>query len=150
MGLLSRLTGRKSLAESMADEAFVLTDVGRSDVAGESHYQDALRATAKIATRDENPTKGKGWQTFDAFLVLEPKNPHDANAVGVHSSCGQIGHAPRGSDWYELLTELKRRGHPAAKCRAHLISGSEHIYGAVLHADAAGELATLDDRAPGG
>lgn len=146
MGLLSRLAGRKSLSESVIGQAFVVKDAGRSDVAGESHYQDCLRATAQIATREENPRRGKGWPTFDAFLVLEPTNQHDPHAVAVYSTRGAIGHAPRGSDWFALLTELKRRGKPAARCRAHLISGSEGIYGAVLHADAAKELSALDAR----
>lgn len=57
-----------------------LCEGGFCAVVGESYYQDALRATSEVCW------SGPEGRMFTATLVAEPENPHDANAIAIHSS----------------------------------------------------------------
>jgi hypothetical protein len=59
------------------------------NVAGESHYQDALRAIAGAS--DEPQVR----HATEAALVPEPDNPHDPNAVRVEIDGRYVGYLPR-------------------------------------------------------
>jgi len=63
------------------------------NVAGESHYQDALRAISG---------QGEIRHDTEARLIPEPDNPHDANAVRVEIDGAKVGYLPR---------DLRRNGH---------------------------------------
>ena len=146
-GLIGRLLGRSSQGEAAssavgddASQIYALQSEGRSDVVGESYYQDALQATRTLLRRD----RALGLEVFEAFLVPEPENPHDSNAIAVYSRRGKIGHTPRGSLWVEVLSRLNDAGYAKASCRAWLMGGTEDkSLGAVLCADADEELTYL-------
>lgn len=63
---------------------------------GESHYQETLAATARLA-RTELDEEGEERLCFQAILVREPSNAYDARAVAVYSPVGLVAYAPRGS-----------------------------------------------------
>jgi len=85
------------------------------NVAGESHYQEALReivgptTTAEIAVDTE------------ALLVPEPSNPHDPNAVMVQIGGKLVGYLPRDEAvaYGPALKELGERGRIGA-CEARI------------------------------
>lgn len=135
MGFLSRLLGTSRGAAGVAlKRPYQLVHGGFSAVAGESHYQETLKRTARIA-RMERDEEGEDRLCFEATLVREPDNPYDAKAVAVHSRLGIVGYAPRGSEWSELLDRLAQRGHDGAACRANLTGGDAgKSWGVVLHA----------------
>ena len=83
------------------------------NVAGESHYQEALRALAPAAG-GESVRLGT-----EAVLVPEPDNPHDANAVRVEIAGSLVGYLPRAeaAAYAAMLAGLARRGRAAA-CEA--------------------------------
>jgi hypothetical protein len=149
-GLVALLFGRSHQEQDAASaageaglEAYALQSEGWSDVVGESYYQDALQATRRLLRYDRE----LGREIFDAFLVLEPDNPYDPKAVAVHSGNGKIGHVPRGSLWFQVLSELADAGYAKAKCRAWLIGGTEgKSLGAVLCGDPDEELSLLLDQ----
>lgn len=146
-GLLGRLFGHGARDASEArvqpserSQTYVLQSDGCSDVVGESFYQEALQATRGMLRYDRE----LGREVFDALLVLEPDNPYDPKAVAVYSPAGKVGHAPRGSLWFELLSSLADAGHPNATCRAWLIGGEDGKFlGALLGADPDEELTLL-------
>ncbi len=87
------------------------------NVAGESHYQDALRelaggAPGEVVRRD-----------FEAVLLPEPENFYDPNAVKVEIRGRLVGYLPRDEAvaYGPTLAALERRGRRAA-CEA-LVSG---------------------------
>jgi len=137
-GLLGRLFGREQPGKTtITVEAYELESDGWSEVVGESHYQEALEATRALLRRDDE----LGRDVFDAILVLEPENAYDSEAVAIYSQRGKIGHAPRGSGWFDVLDLLQHEGHNAATCRGSLIGGSNgKSLGAILHADPEEEL----------
>jgi collagen type III alpha len=61
-----------------------------AEVAGESHYADAIRA---LFGKDFKATGSEIVVT--AQLIPEPRNSHDRNAVGVWSGGRQLGYLPR-------------------------------------------------------
>jgi hypothetical protein len=135
-------SGEPSAPPSEGPQGYVLQSEGRSDVVGESYYQEALQATRAMLRYDRE----LGRQVFDALLVPEPENPYDPKAVAVYSPAGKIGHVPRGSLWFEVLSSLADAGHSKAACRAWLIGGEDGKYlGAVLGADPDEELTLVGD-----
>ena len=92
------------------------------NVAGESHYQDALRELAGDETRLE----------ATAALIPEPDNPHDANAVRVEIDGKKVGYLPRdvAPAYGPLVREPTERGRTAV-CDA-MVSGRDGIYGVFL------------------
>ncbi|MGH3031854.1 MAG: tyrosine-type recombinase/integrase [Gaiellaceae bacterium] len=64
-----------------------LSSEGYCRVVGESHYQEALKATVSSCSLSDD-----GRRTFTAALVREPNNPYDVNAVGIWSPTGKVGH----------------------------------------------------------
>jgi hypothetical protein len=141
-GLLGRVfdhgaSGERTAQPLESPPGYVLQSEGPSDVVGESYYQEALEATRAMLRYDREI----GRPVFDAVLVPEPDNPYDSKAVAVYSPAGKIGHVPRGSLWFELLSSLADAGHSRATCRAWLIGGEEGKFlGAVLGADPDEEL----------
>lgn len=146
-GLLGRLFGHGATDVSEGrvqpferSQTYELQSEGCSDVVGESFYQEALQATRAMLRYDRE----LGREVFDALLVLEPDNPYDPKAVAVYSPAGKVGHAPRGSLWFELLSSLADAGHPNATCRAWLIGGEDGKFlGVLLGADPDEELTLL-------
>ena len=104
-----------------------LSDDGFCAVAGESHYQDALRATRSICSGTF-----EGRPAFTAALVPEPD---DGDAIAVYSSQGKLGYVPRerAYEYRELFDELLQRGYEGGGCAAHLTGGGPgKSYGVVL------------------
>lgn len=62
------------------------------DVVGESHHLDALQA---IVTEEGLDLDQPGQLACQAFLLCEPDNPHDPNAVAVVISLRRVGYIPR-------------------------------------------------------
>lgn len=118
---------------------------GYCAVVGESHYQDALRATSRVAQ-----IGAEGRRVFTAVLVPEPENPYDANAVAIYSTQGKIGHLSRDDAlaYRDVLAEVTRRGHHGGSCLAYLNGGEpgKPSFGVSLQlADAHECLAELSD-----
>ena len=89
-------------------------------VAGESFYQEALQAIKHSGPSGRVPVE------FTAFLIPEPHNPHDANAIAVfHRGCGQVGYLPRedAARFRPIADRLIARGRCIA-CPAHLTGGT--------------------------
>lgn len=81
--LRGRRAGKASMVELQGDGQY------SAEVVGESHYQDALERIVGGRTKD-------GAEHYCvAHLVLEEKNPHDANAVRVEIDGMQVGYLPR-------------------------------------------------------
>lgn len=117
-------------------------------VAGESHYQEALRATKGICSESF-----EGRPSFTAALVPERDNQYDGNAVAVYSPQGKLGYLPRDRayEYRELFSELVKRGYHGGGCAAHLTGGGAgKSYGVVLRiADPDTCLDELDTSASG-
>ncbi len=86
------------------------------NVAGESHYQDALR---QITGGQEGSIR----QDTTAHLIAEPENPYDPNAVRVEIEGKKVGYLPRtvAGDYGPLLEPITARRRVAA-CEA-LVAG---------------------------
>ena len=99
------------------------------NVAGESHYQDALHEIAGGQDRLETT----------AALVPEPTNPHDENAVRVEIDGKLVGYLPRQAaiDYGPLVKKPTERGRTAV-CEA-MIAGRGGVLGVFL------KLPELDD-----
>ena len=87
------------------------------NVAGESHYQEALRALTGSDGRET--VRGE----FEAVLVPEPDNRFDPNAVKVEISGRHVGYLPReeAAAYGPRLKRLGDRGRRGA-CEA-VVSG---------------------------
>lgn len=117
-------------SKEIALSLFELPSDGFCAVAGESHYQDALRATRSICEGEF-----EGRPCFTAALVPEPENEYDGNAIAVYSPKGKLGYLPRdrASDYSPLFVELTRRGYHGGGCGAHLTGGEPgKSFGVVL------------------
>lgn len=112
-------------------------------VVGESFYQPALEATAQNAALGKPPlpvdcayllddSDDLPW--FTAVLVREPDNEYDANAIGVWSPQGKIGHLSRDNAllYQDVLLEIERRGSQAAACSGFLRRAENGYWGVVL------------------
>jgi hypothetical protein len=99
-------------------------------VVGESHYQDALRATREVCDGEF-----EGRPAFTAALVPEPQNPFDENAIAVWGPRGRLGYLSRDDalEYREVFDEIRRRGEDGGACGAHLTGGEAgKSYGVVL------------------
>lgn len=87
------------------------------NVAGESHYQQALRDLC--GGDPQQPVR----REFEALLVPEPDNAFDPNAVRVEIGGRLVGYLPRDEAvaYGPTLSALERRGRQGA-CEA-LVSG---------------------------
>lgn len=113
-----------------------------TEIVGESHYQDALRAIA-------GPEAPSGHQLeVRAQLIPEPSNPHDGNAVAVFINGQKVGYLARdlAAVWTALLI---RRGHPSATMEVDaLITGGwrrERADGSVSEGHYGVKLDLVDD-----
>lgn len=107
-----------------------LSSDGFCAVAGESHYQEALRATRDICSETF-----EGRPSFTAALVPERDNKFDGNAIAVYSPQGKLGYLPRerAYEYRELFDELLTRGFQGGGCAAHLTGGERgKSFGVVL------------------
>jgi hypothetical protein len=89
-------------------------------VVGESHYQDALRATVAVCSGEF-----EGRPSFTAALVAVPENPYDGNAIAVWSPSGKLAHLGRDDAraYRRLFAEIRRLGFDGGACGAHLTGG---------------------------
>ena len=99
------------------------------NVAGESHYQEALRELAGTAGGDVVRIE------VEASLVPEPDNPHDPNAVMVQISERLVGYLPRDAAvaYGPILQAVAGRGRTAA-CEAMIAGrgGADAVLGVFL------------------
>ena len=142
----------KSTQRSVKLSVLPLRGDGYCAVVGESHYQEALDGTAGLCSLDEN-----GERVFEAFLVREPNNPYDSNAIAVYSSHGQLGYLSRenAEAYLDVLEVLTERGYGGGACDAILRGGTRDkpSYGVVLrladpdssYADLVGEASDNTD-----
>lgn len=88
------------------------------NVAGESHYQEALRAIAGAAP-------GPIRVETTAHLVPEPENEYDPNAIRVEIEGQKVGYVPRdlAAAYAPALAPITDRGRVPA-CEA-LVAGRE-------------------------
>ena len=94
------------------------------NVAGESHYQEALRAIAG---------EGEVRMDTEAHLIPEPENDHDPNAVRVEIDGRKVGYLPRdlAPAWGPRLAELASRRRVGA-CEAAIVGGADTALGVFL------------------
>ena len=87
------------------------------NVAGESHYQEALQALTCTDGTSEIRLE------VEAVLVPQPANPHDHNAVMVQIDGRLVGYLPRAPAvaYGPMIAEVVARGRAAA-CEA-MIAG---------------------------
>lgn len=97
------------------------------DVAGESHYQDALRLASKIAEKlTDTPLL--------ALLTPEQNNQHDSNAVSVSIAGNLVGHLPRDvAPAYRRLLELQGGGLQPVYAYARITGGFDLGDGTPAH-----------------
>ena len=59
------------------------------------------------------------------MLLAEPDNPHDANAIAVHSPRGKLGHLSRENAfaYQAVLDEVAGLSYPGATCEPYLTGG---------------------------
>jgi hypothetical protein len=97
-------------------------DTFETEVRGESHYQDAITACVDACGIEQSSDLACHAE-FDAHLVREPENRHDANAVAVASMGARtLGYLPR---------ELARIGGLAAvQCRGRAYGRRDRPSGA--------------------
>lgn len=137
MGFLSDLRKRATAPATAAPASpqsarfFTLPDTSYQQVVGESFYQPALAETARICAPGEEDRRA-----FRAYLVAEPDNPYDADAVAVHSDRGKVGHLSRedAQDYKPVMDEVARLGFAGVTCVAFLNGGEpgKPSYGVVL------------------
>lgn len=99
------------------------------NVAGESHYQEALRALAGAHGEEQVRIEA------EAMLVPEPDNPHDPNAVMVAIHGRLVGYLPRraAAAYAPMLHAVATRGRTAA-CEAMIAGrgGEDAVLGVFL------------------
>jgi len=94
------------------------------NVAGESHYQDALRAIAG---------EGEVRHDTEAHLIPEPENEYDPNAVRVEIDGSKVGYLPRdlAPAWGPRLAELGSRKRVGG-CEATVVGPADGTLGVFL------------------
>ena len=120
----------KRKQEQLALTVVGLCRDGFCAVVGESHYQDALRATTEVCV-----DTFEGRPAFTAVLVGESENAYDSNAIAVYSRRGKLGYLSRDNAlaYRGVLEEVARRGYHGGACGAHLTGGEGgKSYGVVL------------------
>jgi hypothetical protein len=93
-------------------------------VAGESHYQEALRAIAG---------DGEVRMDTEAHLIPEPENEYDPNAVRVEIGGHKVGYLPRdlAPAWGPRLAELASRKRVGG-CEATIVGDADTALGVFL------------------
>jgi hypothetical protein len=114
MGIITRLFGRSdSIIELLGNSGFDF------EVVGESHYQSDLERIAG-GRSDESA------EVFcNAYLVPEPYNPHDKNAVAIKIYDSIVGYLSR-DDAEVFIYELKSAGYPSStrvRVKAVIVGG---------------------------
>lgn len=105
------------------------------DIVGESNYQDNLTRIAGGKTEDGHELECR------AVLVLEPTNPHDANAIRVEINGLVVGYIPRG--YAPGMSDVIRRHAPAGRSSVNALivggwqrsGGREGSFGVKLDID---------------
>jgi hypothetical protein len=121
---------RRKKTSTVSLSLLELPDDGFVAVVGESHCQDALRATREVCDGEF-----EGRPAFTAALVPEPGNPYDENAIAVWGPRGRLGYLSRESalEYRDVFDEIRRRGEDGGACAAHLTGGQGgKSYGVVL------------------
>lgn len=90
-------------------------------VHGESFCGPAIDATLNVCRTEDDEDR-----VFDAFLIPEPDNKFDENAVGVWSTVGRVGYIPRDDavEYRPLFDEVRRRGFDGGGCVALMRGGT--------------------------
>lgn len=140
MGLIARLKGaerskRVGNDQCEADAAHSrLVPLPEDDflkVVGESHYQSALVALARVCVDESD-----GRPAFRAELLAEPENPFDSSAIAVHGPTGQLGYLARdnASRFARAFKLIHAAGYSGASCTGLLNGGDieRPSYGVVL------------------
>lgn len=147
MSFLSKLLGRSSQARTPAPVAgkpkFPVRDVGcgefRFHIVGESNYQESIGAAAVEAGLDKS-----GRRVISCFLMPEPDNPHDRDAVAVmavgHGCVGYIPQYQAGRRYAEMWSahtiRLHNNDRVLAGCSGLIVGGPpDKFYGVVLDLD---------------
>lgn len=107
------------------------------NVAGESHYQDALRRIAGA---------GEVRHQAEAHLIPEPENPHDANAVRIEIGGRKVGYLPRvlAGAYAGGLAAIVARGR-LPSCEATIVGGAETSLGVFLRLPEPGDRQLVED-----
>ena len=111
------------------------------NVAGESHYQDALRAITG---------PGDVRRETEAHLIPEPENEYDPNAVRVEIGGDKVGYLPRelAPAWGPRLAELATRKRVGA-CEATIVGPADGTLGVFLRLPSPDETDELARRSRG-
>jgi len=105
----------------MPDEAEHLAGGELINVAGESHYQDALRELAAWDGAEDLRRETV------AALVPEPENPHDRNAVRVEIEGRLVGYLPRAAARsYRALLRPYAKAGARVTCDAMIAARAAH------------------------
>lgn len=130
-----------------------LSSAGRQAVSGEYYHQSEIRA----AVAGGQVGRVGDWETGlarTAYLVREPTNKHDRNAVAVRLPHDEgtvlAGYLPAAvaPAWHPLLKELEARGE-VAECVAHISGTEDGNFQVVLWVPEPG-LAAIQNSAPAG
>lgn len=99
-------------------DSYLLPDGATINVAGESHYQDAL---AELAG---GKTETAAHIAIIATLHAEPDNPFDPNAVRIEINGNCVGYLPRAvaPGYAAVIAALVAIGRPA-RCRGFVTGG---------------------------
>lgn len=87
------------------------------DVVGESNYKQGLKALISQGTKQE---RENGEVFRDAFLVPEPSNTFDKNAIQVRIAEHLVGYIAkdRTAEFHNIIAEVKRQGYDYAVVKA--------------------------------
>lgn len=107
------------------------------NVAGESHYQDALRRITG---------EGEVRHQTEAHLVPEPGNPHDAKAVRVEIDGHKYLPRTLAGAYAGGLAAIVARGRLSA-CEAAIVGGAETALGVFLRLPEPGDRQLTEDPA---
>ena len=115
-GIINWLLGRQSKPaqrDATSGKPIQLTKGGFFEVVGESFYQDHLASICG----------GKHYYSAAhqcrAFLVPEPDNPEDPNAIRIVINRGTVGHLAR----EHAIEYLQYIGPRASTCEAKIVGG---------------------------
>ena len=102
-----------------------MSDVLRPGVSGPQHASvGRWTRSERFAHRARTRAKVADWDC-DVSLVAEPTDPHDRNAIAVHSSRALVAYLPPevAPDFAELLSEVHQLGYDGIKCCAVMTGG---------------------------
>lgn len=112
MGLFGKKKKELKLALLGGDGKFSF-----KEVVGESNYKPALRKLISEGTKQERES---GEVFRDAFLVPEPTNTFDKNAIQVRIAEHVVGYIAktRTADIHTVIAEVKKQGYDYAVVKA--------------------------------